>query len=346
MKNSERIKLGGEFEINPNILSEFFDYKPKGDIFLYSSGASALMAILKHISKGKTKVIHLPYYTCHSVVTACLNVGYHVNFYEPTECFLFPLDYINKIKKGEVLLTVNYFGFVDDNHVIRDIKSSRSDITIISDQVQSFWTYDKTEADYSFTSLRKHFPIPGGAIVYCKNSTITHDIHLNKATFIEKKLIGSFLKYLQLPDKVYLNFFEEGEKEIINESEISKASALVYYLFEKLNLAEAKEKRKTNCRLVYELGNLHGFNFVFPFTEDVVPLNVPIIIKDRDNVRKKLMGKNVFLPVHWPTEAFNSSSAIAKRMSSHELSLVIDQRYSVNEIEHQLQSLFNEINHG
>lgn len=346
MKNKERIRIGGEFEINPQILSEFLDYKPNGGVFLYSSGASALMSILKHISKSKKNVIHLPYYICHSVVKACLSSGHQVCFYEPTKSFLFPIEYIDEIKKDEVLLTVNYFGFVDDNQVIKNIKSLRTDINIISDQVQSFWTYDKTEADYSFTSLRKHFPIPGGAIVYCKNNKITHDINLNEADFLKNKLIGSFLKYLRLPDEVYLKFFEEGEKEIINEIEISKASSLACYLYEKMNLTEAKQKREKNYKLVYEYGTLHGFNFVFPSTEGIVPLIVPIIIKDRDIIRRKLMSKNIYLPVHWPISKYSGPSSFAKTMAENEISLVIDQRYSLQEIEYELESLTKAIKYG
>ena len=70
-------------------------------------------------------------------------------------------------------------------------------------------------------------------------------------------------------------------------------------------------------------------------------MNVPIILKNRNNIRKSLMANNIFLPVHWPINNFNASSKLAKALSDNELSLVIDQRYSEKDMIYQLQNLKN-----
>jgi hypothetical protein len=212
--------------------------------------------------------------------------------------------------------------------------------------VQSFWTYDKTEADYSFTSLRKHFPIPEGALVYSKLDNLGIDVDIKQSSFFKNKLIGSLLKYERLPDKLYLMFLEEGEKELDNDYNISKASILTQYLYETTNLEVAKAKRKENCKYIYKYGQLCGLKFLFPFNKNIVPLSVPIMLEERDKVRKMLMESNIFLPIHWPNNKFNSFSDLSNKMSSNELSLVVDQRYTFKEMEYMMQKLLSGMNHG
>ena len=63
--------IGGEFEINPIV---FADYESaKSEEVLYSSGGSALLAILNFISRTNLKRIYLPYYICEAVIQTCMN---------------------------------------------------------------------------------------------------------------------------------------------------------------------------------------------------------------------------------------------------------------------------------
>ncbi|MHC1703456.1 MAG: hypothetical protein AB9846_06065 [Tenuifilaceae bacterium] len=340
------IKIGGEFEIDPIVLSDYPNFVPNKDILMFSSGRGALVFILKLINQSVNKTIHIPYYICPSVVDACKKGGFNIRFYELNSSFLLPLDYLSNINKYDVLLTVNYFGFIDDNPTIFKVKNLRPDITIISDQVQSFWTYSKTEADFSFTSLRKHFPLPEGALVYTKDNKICFDNALPESYFYKTKLIASFLKYQGLPDSLYLKFFDEGEKELINEQTLSKASLLTQYLFGKINFEYVQKRRRENYKLVYKLGLELNLNFLFSYNEKITPLNVPILVKNRDKIRKQLMGYNIFLPVHWMMSDYNQESIFVKKIHQEELSLVIDHRYSDVTIGYQLDMLIKSINYG
>lgn len=342
----KNFKIGGEFEIDPLALSDYPTYKPNKDMLMLSSGRGALIFILKQIEKTKDKVIHIPFYICSSVIKACRQAGFRVSFYELNSSFLLPLNYLSSIKNSEILLTVNYFGFVDDNPTILKVKELRPDITVISDQVQSFWTYDKTEADYSFTSLRKHFPIPEGALVYVKDKKISSVNALPESSFYQTKLLGSILKHQGLPDNIFLKFFEKGEKQLDDDLTLSKASSLTQYLFEIIDFEYAQKKRRENYKLVYKFGLEKGIDFLFPFDENVTPLSVPILLKNRDKIRKQLMEHNIFLPVHWHKNEYNKESKVVKVLDKEELSLVIDQRYSVEEIGFQLELLIKAIKHG
>ena len=332
-------KIGGEFEIDPSYLKGISSYEPKSDLFFYSSGRSALMAILGHISETNPKTIHIPYYICQSVVDTCTLAGFKIQFYEIYDSFLLPVEYIDKVKRNETLLTVNYFGFVEDNISIKTIKGKRPDIITISDQTQSFWTYKNSHADYSFTSLRKQFPVPDGALIHTSDASQINKDSIEVNTFHQPKLLGSILKWYKSDDELYLHFFEEGEQILDNKDQIQKASKVSQYIFENLNFEEIKQQRKENAQLIYELGKKSGLNFVFELGDNTIPLNIPILLQNRDAVRKSLMKENIFLPIHWSLERFNSNSEKAKFIANQELSLIVDQRYSKNDILRQIETL-------
>jgi len=333
------VKIGGEFEIDPKILKDFGNFKSESDSFLFSSGRSALQAILKFNAKNKPSLIYLPYYICSSVVNACKNEGYQIIFYELDDNFLFPISKLIKLKKDSTLLTVNYFGFVNDNPLIEIIKKQRPDITVISDQVQSFWTYKETLADFSFTSLRKHFAVPDGALIHSNIKDWKPAKHIKENNFYWTKLLASILKKTKVDDKIYLNFFNEGERILNQEKEITKCSMITEFLFSMINFDLVKEQRVRNTRIVYDYGNKKGLKFIFQYDKNIVPLVVPILVKNRKEVRKKLMNKGIFLPVHWPAEEFNRFSEKTQKITNTELSLIIDQRYSKEEIEYQIKTL-------
>lgn len=333
-------KIGGEFEIDPKALTGFSDYcKHNSQSYLYSSGRCALMTILNHLSVSNKKIIHLPYYICESVVQACVNSKYKIEFYEIDSNFLFPLEYLNQVEHGDILLTVNYFGFVDDNPIIKKVKNIRPDIVTVSDCVQSFWTYRNSMADYSFTSLRKHFPTTEGALIHSKDNSISFDNQLSVSMFSYDKLLGSILKHLELPDNDYLFVLKEGEEKLDKDKLPRKANLLSHFFYEKLDLDFIKERRKENYKIVYEIGSNIGLDFMFPYDESVLPLNVPILFKSRDNVRIDLMRKNVFLPVHWPIQYYYNNNSLAVRLSKTELSIVVDQRYKEEDIIYQMEQI-------
>lgn len=342
MKSADDIKIGGEFELDPSVLS---GYKNNLAVqpFLYSSGRIALLAILEQIKKNNPPVIHIPFYICHSVISICKKAGFIIKYYEVDENFLLQIEYINNIKRSETLLSLNYFGFTSDNLSILQIKALRPDILIISDHVQSYWTFNETVSDYAFTSLRKVLPMPDGALVYAKNKDVYFNQHLKEAAFYKNKLIGALLKFSRTPEDIFLDFFKKGEDEIDNDVCVSKASVVSHYLYSITDFEYIKMRRQENCKLVYELGEANGINFVFGYNESVVPLNIPIILKDRNEVRKQLMTSNIFLPVYWPRNSANNTSPLSERMADNALSLVIDQRYSSEEIHKEMHYLIKAV---
>ncbi len=334
----KRYKIGGEFEISPEIIRRSKINITHSNI-LFSSGRIALMAILEDIKIANLSIIYLPYYICSSVVDACINANVKFKFYELDNNWGFPIEFESKIEKNAALLTVNYFGLLNDNIIIKKIKTIRPDIITISDQVQSMWTCKDSLADYSFTSLRKHIAIPDGALVYKKGKAIKPNTSSKLNAFYTKKIEGAISKYNKENDKKYLSLFEEGEKILDNEKKISVASNAASYIYTNTDFIPIKNQRKANYKLIHELGKKYELDFIFPFSDKNIPLCVPIKVKNRDKIRRALMQKDIFLPVHWPISSFNKQSKIARQMAEQELSLVIDQRYSEKDMIYQIETL-------
>jgi hypothetical protein len=337
--NNNTYKIGGEFEISSQLLKNSELYISNKEQTLFSSGRHALMAILEEISNDCNFLIYLPYYICSSVDIACNDAKYLVKFYEPDKNYLFPLEYLSKIEQNASILTVNYFGLVDDNSIINKLKANRPDITIISDHVQALWTCENSDADFSFTSLRKHIATPDGAIVFKKKNLFLFNRELKENSFYKRKLQGAFSKFNRESDNIYLKHFEEGEILLDNEKHITTASNIGKYIFENTIKEEIIEKRKQNYKIVYELGSKMSLEFIFPYNKNDIPMCVPIKIINRNKLRTKLIKNNIFLPIHWPISGFNKNSKIAQEMANYELSIVIDQRYSVEEMYCQINTL-------
>lgn len=332
-------KIGGEFEISPDLIKSCEGHRKNNMSFLFSSGRSALMAILETININAKPLIYLPYYICSSVVQACKNQKFSIEFYELDENFLFNIDHLDNIKKNSSLLTVNYFGIVNDNYLIEDIKNRRPDIITISDNVQSLWQCNNSKSNFSFTSLRKFISTPDGAIVYSKGVIYEPEKSVPENKFYKSKLLGSIAKYKKEKDSIYLDYFTEGEKILNKEKKITRASRFSEYIFHNHNWQNLKNIRQYNYSKVYEIGSKIGLNFVFPFSKGKSPLCVPIFLENRDEIRNKLYDQNIFLPIHWPIEDYNKSSKLSNKMAKHELSIIIDHRYSLNEINHQLNEI-------
>ena len=102
--------------------------------------------------------------------------------------------------------------------------------------------------------------------------------------------------------------------------------------------------RKRNAETI--LGGLKtlGIEPVLPVGDAFVPLFIPIRIENRDKVRKAMFANKVFLPVHWPVEdKYRKQLRRGADMGAHELSIIIDQRYSIQDMKRILSILESNI---
>ena len=130
-------------------------------------------------------------------------------------------------------------------------------------------------------------------------------------------------------DKIYLEMFEKGESIIDDELECGM-SRIAEKLYNYVNEEHVKVLRLNNAHYIVDKLNEIGIKPLLPLKDDKVPLFIPIILKNRDIVRKSMFKKEIFCPVHWPLDGMPVKRG--ELMAKSELSLIIDQRYGRKEM--------------
>lgn len=326
--------IGGEFELH-----EVPDLHPQPHrYYCYSSGRAALYQILMSI-KLETFKVWLPDWLCESMIDAVQKTGIIHGFYTLGQNLRMNVDEFvrqNKpISENDVIVLVNYFGLVNIDETIQQLRNYGVQSLVIEDDVQALFSFlddTKHKADYRFTSLRKSIPCPDGGLVFTKKKMPEVK---TPNTFSNYKLQASLLKgnaTEETNDVDYLSLFEEGEERIDeNYNGVMSKEAVKIWWSEDLD--EVANARKRNADfLVVELSKL-GIAPVIPIKKDVTPLFVPIVIENRDELRRELRRNNIFCPVHWPLRDDMKNLKTGSYMAEHELSLVIDQRYTLEDMQ-------------
>lgn len=333
--------IGGEFPIAvTDVLITSIKHSDVPDVYTYSSGRAALYQILKFLKQEKgVNHILLPDYLCSSVLVPVKALGLDYTFYPIDEQLeLEPSSFVKLYKRDLAVLVINYFGLKDLTTQIQAIRSLDDNAIIIEDDVQAYYEFKKPlgDVDFRFTSLRKTFAVPDGGLVKTKSQLPKVEI---PNTFGQYKAAAALLKSMRegnFNDQIYLEMFEKGESLIDTELECGMSNIAVK-LFDALEEERVKKCRLNNAQYLVEQLEKMGIKPLLPLNEGHVPLFIPIIINNRDEVRKRMFQNEVFCPVHWPLEGLDLKRG--KLMTETELSLIIDQRYGRKEIDFILRTL-------
>lgn len=327
--------IGGEFEIDPVSLKSQVKWDDSNGLY-YSSGRAALYYILENIRQQSSLIdtILLPDYLCESIIETVNLKGYKIKYYELTDQLTIKRENFSKLYSGkEAVLLINYFGLVNTEEQVEYIRTLDSYSCIILDNVQAFYDMgNQTKANYSFTSFRKWFPIPDGALVKTKEVGVSSPKGENK--FVEYKTAASILKNCRNEnvklDDIYLNLFDKGE-QLIPANMDAQMSTVSKLIFSNLDFDSIAIRRIENAKfIISELKEL-GINPLLNLKENKVPLFVPIKLNARDLIRVKLAEKGIFCPVHWPV-IIPDQLLKGREMFEKELSIVIDQRYNIQDM--------------
>lgn len=324
--------VGGEFEID---LSFQRDFVPQSGTFYYASGRAALYQILLTLVP-QHKIVWMPDWLCFSMVEAAEQAGLKVQFYELDIQFKTSIDALDHsgFRDGDVVLMVNYFGLQDLTSTAKAVKEAYPDAIVIEDDVQAYWSFAEKEnpyADYRFTSMRKAFAIPDGGLVM---TTRPMPEATCSNTFAPLKVKAGVMKQHRgeagIKDEDYLALFKKGD-ELIGDNYESRMSNDSQRLFAGTDFEQAKCQRQANARVIIEGLSRLGIEPLIEVPADCVPLFIPICLENRDNVRRRMFRHEVFCPVHWPVEGLSVKTG--KEMAGHELSLIVDQRYSHDDMD-------------
>lgn len=337
---SENRNIGGEFAIKHNLL---VCSKLNGGG--YSSGRSALYYILLDIrERFNVTTVMVPDYLCSSILSAVNKAGFNYEFYHLTDTLVLDDEvFSNQYDKSKAVLVINYYGLQTLEQQFSFIKSLDENAIIIEDDVQAYYEFiqDSTIPDYKFTSLRKTFDSPDGGLVKTKYN-ITHPQTPN--TFHKYKAASGILKEFRnkgfYNDDIYLELSHRGESMIDSEIELG-ISDVAYSVIDNTDVSKVSSIRKSNAEVICSGLKYIGINTVIPVADDKTPLFIPIYLEDRNKVRKAMFQHNIFCPVHWPLDGMPVKKGA--EMAEHELSLIVDQRYTADDMNRILNILADNI---
>lgn len=332
--------IGGEFPIAvTDVLNADIRHSQMPDVYAYSSGRAALYQILRYLQQEKgVKRILLPDYLCSSVLVPVKVLNLEHCFYPIGEDLNLEQEAFRSIyQKGDAVLVINYFGLQDLTEEIAFIRAMYEKAIIIEDDVQAYYEFKKPlgEVDFKFTSLRKTFAVPDGGLVKTNHPLPKVEV---PNTFGQYKAAAGLLKSMRegnFNDQIYLEMFEKGEDLIDSELECGM-SRIAEKLYSIVDDERVKVRRLNNARYLIDELEKVGIRPILPLLEGHVPLFIPIYLENRDEVRRRLFQHEVFCPVHWPLEGMSLKRGAD--MAEHELSLIVDQRYNMQDM-NQIVSL-------
>ncbi|MFH1376340.1 MAG: DegT/DnrJ/EryC1/StrS family aminotransferase [Candidatus Woesearchaeota archaeon] len=332
-------EIGSDFEIGFEL---FFNSKRNNILrnsILLTSGRDCIDYIIKDLGLNKDSYILLPSYFCDSILDPLKKWGLDCGFYKIDKNLNVDIvDLKKKVlkKKPKFVLVIHYFGFIQPE--INKIKEicEKNEIKLVEDYVQSFLSGYPFVGDYVFNSYRKFLPLPDGAFLlgnFNKRVKVNH----TKTDFVSNRLIGGLLKNFIFLKKHYRKFFVEAEDRSIDSYDRPVAmSGISKFLLNRIDLREIIFKRRRNyLYLVNKLKTMKNVKVLFPkISKNVCPLGCPIIVKDRDKIRKFLIQNKIYPSIHWilPKDVSKEEFSESWDVSDNILTIPIDQRYNLRDM--------------
>lgn len=334
---SDLAVIGGEFLLDSSVLKKELinDISPK-----YSLGRTCLYSILEASMKEVEEIL-CPDYICSSVTEVPHRIGIPIRHYHVLCNFLPDLESIRNSIGGsdekKAIILVAYFGMIDLDDVIKPLRKEYPSLMIIIDDVQNYYGFGRhVDYDYCFSSCRKWFCTPDGADILQRNKARILKDYPMEPEYIQYKVAGNLLKNYSwlMGEAVALELISKGEA-LMDEDYLFRCSDIARELLKRTNFFNAEKKRKTNAAFLH--GGLDKLGIEHLFNPDLVPFFVPIVVKDRDKLRKHLFSLRIFAPVHWPVDDLDLQGN--NELYRKELSLICDQRYNEEDMERILKGI-------
>lgn len=308
--------IGGEAELKEN---EMHNY-------LTDSGRSSLRLILRSGMKGKKYL--LPDYLCKVILDIFDESGIAYDFYRINRDLTLNLDDL-KSKSYDAIYLINYFGQKCQlNKYLSEIK----DKLVIEDYAFSP-DYEKPaiiDEWIGFNSFRKFSILPEGSQV--KSSLKLDDNQIKKEIppFVEMKYQAKTIKYEYLnkhnySENAYLDLFSRAEDVLNRQKDIYSISSkgLAHLLKFYRNLEKEYQIRKENFLTLDKYLKDKSLGISPEYYSFYV-----LAVDGRDELRKHLFSKRIFLPVHWP-----AIKGIKNELYEKLISIPVDSRYSRDDME-------------
>ena len=246
---------------------------------------------------------------------------------------------LENIENNSIVFVSNYFGLSDESQILKLLeneKNSGKNIVVIYDITQSlFATKNSSVVDFFVASARKWLPIPDGAFVSC-DQKFDADFERTPNEMVKNFVHASVLKFFKkktgYTPKEYRKLFVEAEEKLSQLKGFKQISEYSENYINNFDFSVLGQRKQNYNQLLKLLNNK---NITPCFNEKIkgekIPFTMPILCKNRDDLRCSLMQNQVYCAIHW-NQDFMPNEAKNKDYSEQILSIPIDERYSTEDM--------------
>lgn len=304
------------------------------DCFTFSGRNAIAIAIRDILNRHKIDTVYVPSYCCVSMLQEFIDRGLKIEFYNvgyEDGRFIYQTP---QCSSHSVVLIMSYFGLDTSmaRKVIKEVQTAGA--IVIEDITHSFLRKDAgcESSDYVVASLRKWFPIPAGGWVGKKIGQLSEKPELDSNHAVKEKIAAMHEKYNYLTGKIkskenFLLTQATFENDLIHVDRLLRIDDTSLSILKGIDANEVISQRRKNAKVLIDgLVDIGTFiNIPHVDLSVDVPLFLPIFMEKekRDSLRKYLIDRGMYCPVHWP-EVMGAPVGVRE----NELSLICDQRYS------------------
>jgi hypothetical protein len=312
------------------------------------SGRTAIDLAVRDIRSGRSlKRVYVPSYCCVSMLQAFFDQGVEVKFYDvifEDGKFRYGID---KNHGCDAVLIMSYFG-LDVSAAHEEIRRLHEEgLIVIEDITHSLLRDDSYSpySDYLVASLRKWFAVPAGGFIGKNKGSLSCKPDIDSDLTVEDKIQSMHEKYSYLTGGVkdkehFLSVSAKFENELIHVDRLLKMDTVTSALLGSTDVQAVAKRRRENAGILSEgLKNLPGNVITLPELDvrKDVPLFLPVFLEhgDRESLRRFLIDRGIYCPVHW-SEVMGAPVGVRE----NELSLICDQRYGEGDMREILSCIY------
>ena len=326
---------GGE-EVRSGASAAGIDWLPPAEDSCFTfSGRNAIDAALRDILKNRRiDRVLFPSYSCVSMLQSFADRGMDVEFYDvgyEEGAFTYRIP---EADGHTAAVIMSYFGL--DNASCREEirKLHAKGAVVIEDITHSMLRSDPAseDSDYRVASLRKWLPVPAGGWIGKRRGTIAEKPDMDSNHAVEEKIAAMGEKYDYLTGRIafkehFLLAQARFDNDLIHVDRSLRIDDTSLAIAAGTDIGGVIGRRRENAGILLEgLADLEGKVLELPRVDlsADTPLFMPVFMKteDRDALRKYLIDRGIYCPVHWP-EVMGADAGLR----ANELSLICDQRY-------------------
>lgn len=264
----------------------------------------------------RPSMVYMPKYTCDVMLEPLKKLGIEYQFYSLDE----NLEIIENIKldDDELLVYTNYFGV--KNSYTREMSRLFSGKLLI-DCSQSFYFSDVGDS-HAIYSPRKFFGVADGGYVITKDVTES-DFPVD----VSYQRMEHLLRRIDKGAEDAYGVFKSNDESLEGQP-IKHMSKLTARILEGVDYEFVRERRTDNFLILHS--NLQSINqLAIEVAEIDGPMAYPLLVKDGNELRKKLIEQRVYVPTYWPNVfEWCNEGEYEYLLANNLLAIPIDQRYS------------------